>query len=339
MKKYTHKIVLFIASLLIFMPAAYSCTRVLNANSNSVVVARTMDWTDELYTNLWIQPRGIERHGLVIDNPITWHSQYGSLITTAFDRTTTDGLNEAGLAAHILWLEESDYGTRDATQKGLSIVMWAQYYLDNFKNVSDAVTATQAHPFQLVGFTDPDTQKTLKLHLALDDASGDSAIIEYVGGKLHIHHNRENTVLTNSPEFSLQKTRLSQYDGFGGKKPLPGSTSSEDRYVRAAYFLKFLPKEDAKENRLAQTMSVLRNVAQPFHDKVKGNAGIEPTIWHSMIDFSKLKYYFKSTQKMNYIWTDLKRFDLSEGAPILKLDLVHHPELEGDVTKLFQPIN
>ncbi|HEY5206095.1 MAG TPA: linear amide C-N hydrolase [Roseiarcus sp.] len=36
-------------------------------------------------------------------------------------------------------------------------------------------------------------------HLALADASGDSAIFEYISGKLVIHHDRKYTVMTNSP--------------------------------------------------------------------------------------------------------------------------------------------
>ena len=36
------------------------------------------------------------------------------------------------------------------------------------------------------------------VHVALEDASGDSAILEYLGGKLVVHQGREFRVMTNA---------------------------------------------------------------------------------------------------------------------------------------------
>jgi choloylglycine hydrolase len=42
------------------------------------------------------------------------------------------------------------------------------------------------------------------LHLSLSDATGDSAILEYINGKLVIHHGSQYRVMTNSPTFDQQ---------------------------------------------------------------------------------------------------------------------------------------
>ncbi|NWK73595.1 linear amide C-N hydrolase [Acinetobacter sp. SwsAc6] len=48
------------------------------------------------------------------------------------------------------------------------------------------------------------------MHLSLSDATGDSAIIEYLAGKQVIHHDASYQVMTNSPIFD-QQLALNQY--------------------------------------------------------------------------------------------------------------------------------
>ncbi len=42
------------------------------------------------------------------------------------------------------------------------------------------------------------------VHLAIEDASGDSAIIEFIAGKCVVHHGREFQVMTNDPSYDQQ---------------------------------------------------------------------------------------------------------------------------------------
>ena len=43
--------------------------------------------------------------------------------------------------------------------------------------------------------------------------------------------------MTNSPTFEKQQENLKQYQGFGGNKPIPGTSSAQDRFVRASYYM------------------------------------------------------------------------------------------------------
>src|SRR5690606_2943121 len=108
-----------------------------------------------------------------------------------------DGLNEKGLVANVLWLVESSYPKFNPAgdKQGITISAWAQYVLDNFANVSEAVTALRDEPFVVVSDYIPGTKKFATLHLSISDASGDNAIFEYVSGKLMIHHDVAYTVM------------------------------------------------------------------------------------------------------------------------------------------------
>ena len=134
------------------------------------------------------------------------------------------------------------FGSRDDKLPGLSLSLWAQYYLDNFATVAEAVAATEKGGFQLVPITVGIREKmSSTVHLSLADKSGDSAIIEYIGGKPKIYHGRQYTVMTNSPTFDQQLELARKYKGLGGDQPLPGTSEAQDRFVRASYYLKYLP--------------------------------------------------------------------------------------------------
>jgi len=66
-----------------------------------------MDWKDDIMSNIWLFPRGMQRSGETGPNSITWKSKYGSVVTSGYDISSTDGMNEKGLVANLLWLAES----------------------------------------------------------------------------------------------------------------------------------------------------------------------------------------------------------------------------------------
>jgi len=47
--------------------------------------------------------------------------------------------------------------------------------------------------------TPAEARHQASVHLAIEDASGDSAIIEYISSKPVIHHGREFKIMTNDP--------------------------------------------------------------------------------------------------------------------------------------------
>src|SRR5665811_1268553 len=80
------------------------------------------------------------------------------------------------------------------------------------------------------------------LHLAISDASGDSAIFEFVGGKLTIHHGREFQVMTNSPVYDEQLALNRYWESIGGLAWLRGTNRAAERFARASLYSKGIPQ-------------------------------------------------------------------------------------------------
>jgi penicillin V acylase-like amidase (Ntn superfamily) len=307
-------------------------------NGVAVVIARNMDWLEDMKSNLWLFPRGIKREGLAGQNSLTWTSAYGSIVTSAYDMASTDGINVKSLACHMLWLAESDYGKRDENIPGLSISLWLQFFLDNFANVDEAVTFVQDHTFQLLPCITGTAGKVSEVHMMIEDISGDAAVFECTdGGKQRIYHNNQYNVMTNSPTFDRQLENLKQYQGFGGNKSLPGSTEAADRFVRAAYYQKILPHRiSSTREAVAGVISIARNVSQPFGTADPFRPNISSTRWRTVSDLTNRVYYFESTTSPNIIWVILDKLDFSQGAPVKKIDLVSEPDRLGDVSSEFK---
>ena len=90
---------------------ADACSRVLYvAKDGTVIVGRSMDWGEDMHSNMWVLPRGMKRDGMGGANSMSWESKYGSLIVSGYDIGTCDGMNEKGLVVNMLALVESDYG-------------------------------------------------------------------------------------------------------------------------------------------------------------------------------------------------------------------------------------
>ncbi len=338
----------FLAGVVLF-PASLpvsACSRVLSAdNGQAVLIGRNMDWPSMPDVALWAMPRGMQREGLPGNNPLVWTAKYGSIVTASYENgngCVTDGINEKGLAANLLWLSESNYGQRDESLPGLSVAMWAQYFLDNYATVAEAVQAMRNGQFQVVAQMIPRKTPTgtimqpASLHLSLADKSGDSAIIEYIDGQPVIYHDRNYTIMTNSPTYEKQQENLKQYQGFGGDKPLPGTVDAADRFVRAAYYMKYLPRPQTYREAVAGILSVTRNASQPFRVSVDPQTPYtSSTIWRTVADLTNGYYFFESTVSPSVIWADFAEFSLKDGSPAMKLDLAHNPDYSGNVSKNF----
>lgn len=314
------------------------CSRTMwSVAGQPVLIGRNMDWTGKMGTKLHVMPRGIAREGLVDENPLKWTSKYGSVVATVWDASTTDGMNEAGLNANVLYLAETKYGERDPSRPGMAASLWTQYFLDNCATVAEAVKAAetfQVQPFELIH---QGKSADAPVHLSLADATGDSAVMEILDGKVFIHHGPEFTVMTNSPVYDEQLVLLKQYEGLGGKKPIPGTMDAEDRFARGAFYLTKLPEQpESYQEAVAGVMSVMRNMATPLGavDPVKPN--VSPTQWRTYSDLTKKRYFFEFSRMPNVVWVDLDKLDLGEGASQQVFDLAKDFEAAGEVSGRFK---
>ncbi|WZO98472.1 linear amide C-N hydrolase [Isosphaeraceae bacterium EP7] len=338
MKRRTCVAMLAAVSILASAGVALPCSRVLwSGGGRGVYVGRNMDWMEDMKSNLWVLPRGMARDGLAAVNPLRWRSKYGSLVITGYDSVSADGLNEKGLAAHMLYLAETKVGPRDEATPGLAISMWLQYYLDQFGSVAEAVAATESKPFQLLMVTEPSSKQAGAVHIALDDSSGDSAIFECIDGQIRVYHDRNALVMTNEPAFDKQEANLRQYKGFGGDKPLPGTDEPADRFVRAAYYVKHLPAAADERESIAALLSVMRNVSAPFGVTDPARPNVSATQWRAVTNLTGGVLYYDSVTNPGVFWVNMKAFDFDESAPVTKLQVAGVEDLGGDVSSRFKP--
>jgi len=328
-----------LAALAILGPAAeaaFACTRcVYLGPDRGVIVARSFDWRDDPRTNLYTLPRGAKRNGAAGPDSLTWTSKYGSVVATMYEAATVDGMNEKGLVANVLYLAESDYGKPDGSKPTLSISLWTQYVLDQFETVAEAVEALRREPFRIVAPTLPNGSPATG-HLAITDPSGDTAVFEYVGGVLKIHHGRQYQVMTNSPTFDRQLAINAYWDQVGGDFMLPGTIRAADRFVRASYFIKAIPPISDESRAVATMFSVIRSVSVPLGITTPGEPNIASTLWRTVHDAKDRTLYFDSASSPTVFWVKLSELDLAAGSPVKKLTLSDGTTYNGDASASFR---
>lgn len=330
------------------LESAIACTRAVYVGPDNVVVTgRSMDWSENMNSNLWSLPRGTAHDGAAGVNSIKWTSKYGSVVATAYDIAAADGMNEKGLVANILYLANAQWGSV-GNKPALSVSLWAQYALDNFATVDEAVTALSAEPFR-IGAPNLPNGSPSSVHLSLSDPTGDSAIFEYIDGKLVIHHGKQFRVMTNEPSYDNQLAINSYWDNVGGLNFLPGTFSPSDRFARASFLVGALPTSlnkayaSALPDQTLETqaslgvLGVMRAVSVPLGEGVPGKPNISTTLWRTVSDQKNKVYYFDSATSPNAFWVDLKQLDFTQGAPVKKLTVAGGKTYAGNATALFEP--
>jgi len=323
---------LMLTTLSIFIAGGWvsrvqACTRILwNSGRTGVLVGRTMDWPESTDPILLIFPRGRHRYGglhgnnTAVENPAIWTSKYASLVTSIYGVGAVDGFNEKGLGAHLLYLNTTQYPSRTPAVPGLQVGLWAQYVLDNAATVEEALTALENVQVVMIAARG----HKAALHLVLEDAEGDSAIVEYLNGEMHIHHNKAWTVVTNDPDYDTQLSLLKNIDMThpDSNLPLPGNVSPTARFARATYFSHLLKTPVGSDTAISKLLSVLRNVSVPYDAPYKG-VGTYTTEYRTIADLTRRKYIFELTSGLEIHTVDLMKFRLDKGAPVMELDPYH----------------
>ena len=315
-----------------------ACTGItIKPKDGSIIFARTLEFAADIKSNIIVIPRGKEYVGTAPgDKPgLRWKTKYGIVGANAFDLpVTVDGLNEKGLHVGLFYFPGfATYQEIKAEDAGKALAPWelGVFLLGTCADVKEAVAAARDVRIGEVvqkemGFVPP-------VHFILTDSSGESVVLEPVGGQLKIHQNPLG-VMTNSPTFDWHMTNLSNYVNMtvsnvprievGGKEikglgqgsgmlGLPGDFTPPSRFVRAVAFSRSaLPVEMARDG-----------VLQAFHilnqfDIPKGAArGLEHgkevadyTLWTSAADLKNLRYYFRTYDNSRIRMIDLKAADL-----------------------------
>jgi penicillin V acylase-like amidase (Ntn superfamily) len=313
------------------MPAS-ACTRCLHVFADgAVIVGRSMDWVEDPGSEIWVFPRGMKRQGNAGPQSFAWTSRHGSVGVSFYGVATACGINEKGLVANLLYLAESDYGPALAGRPNLSIGGWAQYVLDSYATVAEAVADLEKEPFTIIAPVLPNGDPGVG-HLAISDPSGDSAIFEYIGGRLKIHHGRQYVVMTNSPPFDDQLALNAYWKEIGGDVMLPGTIRASDRFVRASFYIDAMPKDLSGTKAIASVFSVIRNASAPLGISTPGEPNVASTIWRTVYDQKNRVLFFDSATSPTVFWIPLDQIDFTAGAAVKRLPLKGGESYSGDAS-------
>lgn len=344
-----YRILAAIAAVLTSMtltPTAQACSRVTWLGPDGMVITgRSMDWPYSFNSHIYAMPAGSTQEGAGGVNSLTWTRKYGAIeVAGTTDPSgpidgVFDGMNTTGLVANLLYLGESDFGPAPTDDRPrLSFAAWIDYVLTNFGTVNEVVEAFTNPSIYVVPINfGPGGTAAPTVHMSVSDASGDSAIIEYLDGKPVIHHGRQYQVMTNSPTYDEQLTLNAKWDDVDKNKELPGSIQSQDRFVRASYYLSKLPQTTDERKAVAGVLSVMRNVSVPWGVGDPEHPNLSPTYWRSVADSTDKIYYFESALSPDIVWVNLNKINLGPGSGIRAVAVEGNYSIVGNIDNQLAP--
>ena len=327
-----------IVSTAVCPSATSACTGVtIKPKDGSVIFGRTLEFAQELHSNIIIVPRNFNFVGTAPDEKqgLTWTTQYGFVGMNAFGLPIiADGVNEKGLHVGIFYFPgyaEFQTVTEKETAQTISPQQVPVYLLSSCVTVDDVIKKIKQVKvgkvvLEQLGGIPP-------FHYIATDASGKTIVLEYVKGELNIHQNPLG-VFTNAPTFDWHLTNLGNYvdvtdtnrpeltaddlkiKGFGkvaGMFGLPGNFTPPSRFVRAtAFSLSALPVQTALEG-VKQTFHLLNQFDIPkgaVRGLQNGETAVDYTLWTAVTDLTNLQYYFRTYENSTIRMINLNCVDL-----------------------------
>jgi choloylglycine hydrolase len=324
-----------LAFAVVMAQASDACTSIrIKTEDGLVFYARTMEGAIAFDSKAAVIPKGTAFQGTLPDNTpkgLKWTTKYGIVGMNAFGQPLlTDGVNEMGLAVGNLFLPGyAEYEPFDPKKANVTLAQYevATWLLSSFATVAEV---KQAMAQVRVVQGPRDVAGILPLHFAVHDVQGDSLVIEYVKGKLHIYDNPLG-VMTNSPTFDWMTTYLSNFvnlsatnvpqldlKGFtihqfgqgSGMVGLPGDFSPPSRLVRMVALTQAALPVKGPAAGLNLAMTIINNVDIPkgaVRDKEAKGINYDITQWAVVGDLAAKRYYFRTYDNKNWRHVDLAK--------------------------------
>lgn len=333
-------------SFLAAVPAADACTDAhIVATDGSVLSARSMEFGPPLDSRLVVRPRGSKLESPAPDGAtgLGFVGKYGYAYMDGFGiDAVTDGLNEAGLSFGALYLPGfAEYESVAASDhaKALSNLQLGAWVLSQFATAAEvkaALADVMVWGEPLAAFNNA----FVPLHYSIHDASGESLVLEWVGGELTVYETTAG-VLTNSPPYDWQLLNLRNFVSLSPENAKPVTVNGITYPATGQGSGLFgLPGDPTPPSRLVQTAVVLAAadtpkdptealvLGQKLMNRVDLPAGLardpgsnesDITQWVVFRDHTNRIYYYRTYEDMTLRALDLKTSDLSPGAPARRI--------------------
>jgi choloylglycine hydrolase len=267
-----------------------------------------------------------------------WTSKYASVGANGVGKPFIfDGVNEKGLASGLFYFPTSagymPYTPADASK---TLAQWelGSWMLENFANVDEVKANLPNVVVPTVVFEQ--WNMAPEVHYIVSDASGNNAVIEFVGGKLTVW-DAPLGVITNSPTYDWHMTNLRNYLNFSmsnapdvklgsvtlkpfgigsGMLGMPGDFTPPSRFVRAVAFSQSALPSATGSDAVLEAFHILNQFDIPKgaareHEKDEhGNVLADYTVWTSAIDLREKKFYFRTYEDSHIRVVDLMKMNL-----------------------------
>lgn len=305
MKKFAALFVIAFSFSLLPAPS-FACTTFCLKNSGEILFGKNYDWMvgDGM---VFVNKRGVTKQSTASKNAAKWTAKYGSVTFNQYGwENPSGGMNEAGLAMELMWLDDTKYPELDG-KPTLDVLEFIQYSLDNFATTEEMVKAT----------AELRIESRVTIHFLVNDKNGNSATIEFLNGKLTPHYGEKLQVA------ALANDTYEKSLDFSKKNATPQGIGSLQRFTRAAEKTKeFGSRPRNEKEAIDYAFETLKNVEQPGY-----------TQWNIVYDQKRAKIHFRTLKSPQIKTIDAKAFDYSCGSAVKVLDI--DSKNSGDVTKQF----
>lgn len=290
---------------------APACTTFCLQRGRQAVFGKNYDWSvgDGLVI---VNKRGVAKTAALPpqEKPARWVSRFGSLTFNQYGREFPNGgMNEAGLALELMWLDETRYPTPDA-RPALGCLEWIQYQLDNFATVDEVVK--NAGRLRV--------SSDAKVHYLACDKSGSCAAVEFLNGRPAVHAGASlpaRALANHSYEDSLRYFEKNREKNRGA---LPEGAGSLQRFTLAAARAEAYEARGAADP-IRYAFDTLDSVAQGSY-----------TRWSIVYDLQAGRVHWRTRENRQVRSVALSSFDLSCSTPVKVLGI---DEGAGDVARSF----
>ncbi len=342
---------------------ARACTETrIMSKDGTCVIGRSMEFAQEVNSNVIVQPRGQERVSKLPGDKdgMKWTSKYGVLYLDGFGLDiAVDGLNEKGLSVGALYFPDAAVYQEvepGGESKAVASIDLALYILQNFATVDEVRgalpnIAVWGERVEALG------NIVVPLHWSVYQPDGSGIIIEYTKDGLTVYDSIG--VMTNSPEYSWHLTNMRNFVGLNsenaepvviegisfaatgqgsGLMSIPGDPTPPARFIRAGAMAYLANKVDTAEEAVNLAVHVLNTVDIPigtirnFED---GKVFHDYTQWIVAKDLTNKVLYYRTYDNMNLRAVELKKFDLGpEGKKFImpiKTDVIGAIDVSSDL--------
>ena len=304
-----------------------TCTTFVLDNNGQPIYGKNFD-DPPLSAYMIVNKRGVAK--TTSYSPATWTSKFGSVTFNFLTRELPfDGINEAGLFISSMALDHTEY-PQDDSRPVLNVSQWIQYQLDNFSTVDEVIASDKdVRPRDSSGGGG---------HWLVSDSQGNSAIIEWLDGKMVCHTGQSMPVkvlVGPSGTYDNSIEYLTRYNGYGGILPialskvlirLRGLTPRNNSLPRFAWAAHLLQGKNASTASVQDAFDILSAVAEP-------KISMAPTLCSFVYDMPNRTVYFRTLYNNKIRSFNLSLFDFSCSTPVKALDV--NAKISGDVTGTF----